>query len=45
MRQEGLEKGGEFSVGNLAFKKLRNDGYIGKLVDIVSEAYDKIYTE
>jgi len=45
MRQEGLEKGGEFSVGNLAFKKLRNDGYIGKLIDIVSEAYDKIYTE
>jgi hypothetical protein len=45
MRKEGLEKGGEFSVGNLAFKKLRNEGYIGKLIDIVSEAYDKIYTE
>lgn len=45
MRQEGLEKGGEFSIGNLAFKKLRNEGYIEKLIDIISEAYDKIYTE
>jgi hypothetical protein len=45
MRKEGLEKGGEFSVGNLAFKGLRNDGYIEKLIDIISEAYDKIYTE
>ena len=45
MRKEGLEKGGEFSVGNLAFKGLRNDGYIEKLIDIISEAYDKIYSE
>jgi predicted nucleotidyltransferase len=45
MRQEGLENGGEFSVGNLAFKKLRNEGYIGKIIDIIAEAYDKIYTE
>lgn len=45
MRKEGLEKGGEFSIGNLAFKKLRNDGYIGKLIDIISQAYDRIYSE
>lgn len=45
MRREGLQKGGEFSIGNLAFKKLRNDGYIGKLIDIMSKAYDRIYTE
>lgn len=45
MRKEGLSKGGEFSVGNLAFKKLRNDGYIEKLINIISEAYDRIYTE
>lgn len=45
MRQEGLENGGEFSIGNLAFKKLRNGGYIEKLIDIISESYDKIYTE
>ena len=45
MRKEGLQKGGEFSVGNLAFKKLRNDGYIEKLINVISEAYDRIYTE
>ena len=45
MRKEGLQKGGEFSIGNLAFKKLRNDGYIEKLIDIISRAYDRIYTE
>jgi hypothetical protein len=45
MRKEGLDKKGEFSVGNLAFKKLRNDGYIGKLFDVMSQAYDRIYTE
>ncbi len=45
MSKEGLQKGGEFAVGNLAFKKLRNDGYIEKLINVISEAYDRIYTE
>ena len=45
MRKESLSKGGEFSVGNLAFKKLRNEGYIEKLIDTASESYDKIYNE
>jgi len=45
MRKEGLGKEGEFSIGNLAFKKLRNEGYIEKLIDLTSEAYDKIYNE
>lgn len=45
MRKEGLEKKGEFSVGNLVFKKLRSGGYIGRLIDVISQAYDKIYTE
>jgi predicted nucleotidyltransferase len=45
MRKEGLSKEGEFSVGNLAFKKLRNKGYIEKLIDTISLAYDKIYSE
>ena len=45
MRLEGIEKGGEFSIGNLAFKKLRNDGYIGKLIDVISQSYDRIYSE
>jgi predicted nucleotidyltransferase len=45
MRKEGLAKDGEFAIGNLAFKKLRNEGYIEKLIDLISEAYDKIYNE
>ncbi len=45
MRKEGLSDKGEFSVGNLAFKNLRNDGYIEKLIDVMSQAYDRIYTE
>jgi hypothetical protein len=44
-RKEGLEKSGEFSVGNLVFKDLRNTGYIEKVIDIISEFYDKIYSE
>ncbi len=45
MRKEGLSESGEFSVGNLAFKKLRNEGYIEKLIDIISGAYGRIYSE
>ena len=45
MRKEGLSKGGEMTIGNIVFKKLRNDGYIEKLIDILSKSYDKIYTE
>ncbi len=33
MRQNGLEKGGEFSVDNLAFKVLRNTGAMSRLYD------------
>ena len=33
MRQCGLEKGGEYSVENLAFKVLRRNGYLEKLSD------------
>jgi len=45
MRKEALSKGGEFSIGNLAFKKLRNSGYIGRLIDLISKSYDRIYSE
>lgn len=34
MRQSGLEKKGEFSTENLAFKVLRNIGYLEKLVNM-----------
>jgi len=45
MRQEGLSREGEFSVENLAFKKLRNEGYIEKIIDFISKAYANIYNE
>ena len=41
MRKAGLEKAGEFSVENLVFKKLRNNGIIGKLMNIKKEEFDK----
>ncbi len=44
MRQSGLEKGGELSIENLAFKYLRNNGYIEKLKDAITSSFDKIYS-
>jgi hypothetical protein len=41
MRQSGLEKSGEYSVENLAFKVLRNTEYIKKLYDRETEEFDK----
>jgi len=40
MRKSGLERKGEFSEENLAFKMLRNTGYIKKLNDVISSEYD-----
>jgi len=40
-RQSGLDDGGEFSYENLAFKLLRRNGYIGKLLDIQTKTTDK----
>lgn len=41
LRQSGLEKEGEFSVENLVFKTLRNNGYLEKLFDMYTNAIDK----
>lgn len=41
MRQSDLEKDGEFSVGNLVFKTLRNNGYIEQLVNHKYKLIDK----
>lgn len=41
MRKAGLANGGEYSVENLAFKKLRNDGSIDKLKKLKKEKVDK----
>ena len=40
-RQTGLDTGGEFSYENLAFKLLRRNGYIGKLLDVQTKSADK----
>ena len=41
-RKSGLEsEGGEFSTGNLVFKLLRRNNYIGKIMKLKKEAYDK----
>lgn len=41
MRASALEKGGEFAPENLAFKELRNAGYLDKLNDYFVSAQDK----
>jgi len=40
-RKSGLEKGGEFSVENIAFKTLRRNGYLEKLSKLKDDAYDQ----
>lgn len=45
MRRQGLLREGEFSVENLVFKKLRNEGYIEKIIELISKAYTNIYNE
>lgn len=45
MRKTGLEREGEFSIENLAFKKLRNSGSIGTLIDLITKSYEQIYSE
>ncbi len=39
MRQSGLEEGGEFGLGNLIFKFLRRNGYLGKIMNLKKYAY------
>lgn len=41
LRKTGLASGGEFSTGNLVFKKLRHTGYIKKLYDYKAKIQDK----
>ena len=44
-RKEGLSKAGEFSIENLVFKNLRNEGWIERLIDAGSNSYSGIYSE
>ena len=41
MRQTGLDKGGEYSVENLAFKVLRRNGYLERLSEEATKALDR----
>ena len=41
LRKAGLEKGGEFSVENIVFKKLRDHNLIQKLKEQIKHAFDK----
>lgn len=41
LRSDGLQKDGEYSVGNLVFKKLRHDQAIKKLYDYKKEVLNK----
>jgi hypothetical protein len=40
MRKDGLAAGGQFSAENLVFKKLRSMGYLDKLAQLETDAYD-----
>jgi hypothetical protein len=44
-RKDGLSASGEFSIENLVFKKLRNEGYMEKIIDLITNLYDKIYSQ
>lgn len=44
IRRESLKTGGEMSSGNIIFKCLRRSGAIGKLADVKSKTYDKIFS-
>ena len=43
-RQSGLDTDGEFSTENLAFKTLRNNGYLEKLADLKIQSIDNMLT-
>ena len=44
MRRCGLEKGGEYSIENIAYKILRNEGTLGKLHNSYNWEYDNDLT-
>jgi len=44
-RASAIKEKGEFSIENLVFKKLRNEGFIGKLIAVKNGLYDKIFVQ
>lgn len=44
MRRDALKNGNEMSSGNIIFKCLRRSGHIGKLSEVKTKTYDKIFS-
>lgn len=44
MRKDSLDQDGEFGIGNLAFKELRNSDYMERLIDVSNKLYDDQFT-
>jgi hypothetical protein len=44
MRKDSLINDGEFGIGNLAFKELRNSDYMERLIDVANKLYDDKFT-
>lgn len=44
MRKDSLDVDGEFGIGNLAFKELRNSDFIERLIDITNKLYDNQFS-
>ena len=44
-RKDGLAKQGEFSIENLVFKRLRNTGWLERLIEAGADAYSAIYSD
>ena len=45
IRKEALAERGEFAFENLLFKRLRNEGVIEKIIEVINASYDKLFTE
>ena len=45
IRKEALAERGEFAFENLLFKRLRNEGVVEKIIDIINLSYDKLFME
>ena len=41
MRGSSVQKGGEFSLENLAFKEIRNKGYLEKFSNYIKNVQDR----
>ena len=45
MRKDSLTSDGEFGIGNLAFKELRNSDYMERLINVANKLYDDQFTD